>query len=192
MYKFLFNVSNITSTISRFINSKLFLISCIATGLMTIPTTIDVIGSLFFNKALSSSIELVEFLQVLMLFGALGFIHDRRGHVYVEMILDRLPSKWRSAIRFAFIGVASAVFILMAWRLVLTGLARMENHEVSYALQIPECIFVLFAAFGAIAAAISFFADITGEMASLIRDKSWAQIAVGIALLVALLCLPII
>lgn len=40
--------------------------------LMAVPTTIDVMGSLLFHKALTCSTELVEFLQVVVLFGGLG------------------------------------------------------------------------------------------------------------------------
>ena len=147
-------------------------------------------GSLLFHKALTCSTELVEFLQVVVLFGGLGYVHDRRAHVYVEMILDKMSNKWRPAFRFAFIGAAAALFMIMAWQLFLTGMDRFASGEVSYDLHIPEYIFVLFAAAGTLAAVISFLSDIIGELASLLENRAFPEMLFGLVLLCAIISAP--
>ena len=176
MHQSLHRWAEVSGKCSLFINKKLFFLSCLCAGLMAVPTTIDVMGSLLFHKALTCSTELVEFLQVVVLFGGLGYVHDKRAHVYVEMILDKMPETWRPAFRLAFIGAAAVLFTVMARQLFLTGLDRFSSGEVSYDLHIPEYIFVLFAALGTLAAVVSFVADIIGELASLLEKASLEQV----------------
>lgn len=190
MYQSLHRLAEVSGKCSLFINKKLFFLSCLCAGLMAVPTTIDVIGSLLFHKALTCSTELVEFLQVVVLFGGLGYVHDKRAHVYVEMILDKMSEKWRPAFRFAFIGAAAVLFTVMAWQLFLTGLDRFASGEVSYDLHIPEYIFVLFAALGTLAAVVSFLSDIIGELASLLEKKAFPELLFGLAFLAVIVSAP--
>ncbi len=190
MHQSLHRWAEVSGKCSLFINKKLFFLSCLCAGLMAVPTTIDVMGSLLFHKALTCSTELVEFLQVVVLFGGLGYVHDKRAHVYVEMILDKMPETWRPAFRLAFIGAAAVLFTVMARQLFLTGLDRFSSGEVSYDLHIPEYIFVLFAALGTLAAVVSFVADIIGELASLLEKKAFRPLLFGIAFLAVIVSSP--
>lgn len=63
MYQSLHRLAEVSGKCSLFINKKLFFLSCLCAGLMAVPTTIDVIGSLLFHKALTCSTELVEFFR---------------------------------------------------------------------------------------------------------------------------------
>ncbi len=61
MHQSLHRWAEVSGKCSLFINKKLFFLSCLCAGLMAVPTTIDVMGSLLFHKALTCSTELVEF-----------------------------------------------------------------------------------------------------------------------------------
>lgn len=83
--------SAILNRISRAINAKIFILGAASVGLMAIPTTLDVIGGLF-HHPMSSAQELVEFLQVIIVYATLAHIQDERGHIYVELSATVFPN----------------------------------------------------------------------------------------------------
>lgn len=174
---------------SRAINSKLFLIGAASAGLMAIPTTVDVIGGLF-HHPMSSAQELVEFLQVILVYATLAHIQDERGHIYVEMLCSRFPERTSDMLKCALYGVTAVVFGIITWRLFSLGLSKYQSGEVSMILSLPIWIFVFFAAFGALMTVISLSATTLSSMANLVKHRHGMALLAGLLLLAALVSSP--
>lgn len=191
MTQLLTNAARALSALSLRLNSRLFLLSMLATGLMALPTTLDVVGNLVIGQGVPGTIEVVEFLQVILVFGALGLVHDKRGHIYVEMFLDRMPETARRTLRLIFMICSAALFAIMTWRTLQNALGKLSAGEVSFVLYLPVGIFVLFAAVGLATAFLSFVADALTCLADLVRERRFVPLLAAVAATGVLASLPL-
>ena len=79
-----------------------------AIALMALPTTVDVCGGLI-GHPLASAQELVEFFQVLTVYGCLGYVQCQERHIYVEMFFEKFSLATRHMLRFSLNGVVAIV-----------------------------------------------------------------------------------
>ncbi|OGO17457.1 MAG: hypothetical protein A2Z02_03540 [Chloroflexi bacterium RBG_16_48_7] len=68
-------------------------IAAIAIMLLSV---VDVVGSKFFNQGIPSAIELVEQLNVPLVFGAIAFVAIERGHIRI----DSLDAAWSTSVKY--------------------------------------------------------------------------------------------
>lgn len=174
---------------SVFLNTKIFVLGVASIGLMVIPTTIDVVGGLF-RHSLSSAQEIVEFLQVVLVFSCLGYIQDKREHIYVEMFFEKFPEAIRNALRVALFGATTVVFALVSWRLCLLGFDKMHAMEVSMILEIPIYLCIFFAAAGCATGVLSLFSTTLDALTALLKDGRGVTVLMSLALLAVLLSSP--
>lgn len=189
MPTFLENTNTGLTRLSRAVNAKLFVAGAVAAGLMAVPTTLDVVGGLF-HHPLSSSQELVEFLQVVLVYACLGYVQDQRGHIYVEMFFSRFSERAQQALTCALYGVTAVVFGVITWRLGVLALDKMASREVSMILSIPIYLFVLFAAFGSLMTTVSLAATSLAAWVALFRRPWRAAAFVALVALAVLIASP--
>ena len=175
--------------ISRAINAKIFILGAASVGLMAIPTTLDVIGGLF-HHPMSSAQELVEFLQVIVVYATLAYIQDERGHIYVELICNRFSERTSDLLKCALYGVTTVVFGVIAWRLSILGMDKFASGEVSMILSLPIWLFVFFAAFGAFMTAFSLLATTVEAAANLLKHHHGFFLLMALILLALLIASP--
>ncbi len=164
------NISAGLTNLSLAINKKLFVAGAVAVGLMAVPTTLDVIGGLFRNP-MSSAQELVEFLQVVLVWACIGYVQDLRSHIYVEMFFERFSRRFQHALHCVMFGGMAVVFGVITWQLWKLGLSKIEAQEVSMILGIPIYIFVFFAAFGAFMTVVSMLAALLASTCDLLKTR---------------------
>ena len=181
--------SAILNRISRAINAKIFILGAASVGLMAIPTTLDVIGGLF-HHPMSSAQELVEFLQVIIVYATLAHIQDERGHIYVELICNRFSERTSDLLKCALYGVTTVVFGVIAWRLSILGMDKFASGEASMILSLPIWFFVFFAAFGAFMTAFSLLATTVEAAANLLKHHHGFFLLMALILLALLIASP--
>ncbi len=60
---------------------------------MTIITVIDVIGSKFFHFPFPGGFEITSLVAVVMIAFALPYTQSKKGHIEVELLVERLPKR---------------------------------------------------------------------------------------------------
>lgn len=183
------NISDGLTRLSRTVNAKLFVVGAVAAGLMAVPTTIDVVGGLF-HHPMSSAQELVEFLQVVLVYATLGYVQDKRGHIYVEMFFSRFSERAQNVLICALYGGTAVMFGVITWRLGMLALSKVASLEVSMILGIPLSIFVFFAAFGSLMTTLSLVATCLESVVRLLKRGHMPALIVALLLLAALLASP--
>ncbi len=113
---------------------------------MSLLTCADVVGR-FFKHPIFGSVELVTFLGVLAAAMALPFTHETRGHIGVEFFVVRMSGKRRQIIDVCTGIISFALFVVVAWRMVLYGISLKQSGEVSMNLELPEYL-IIFAVAG--------------------------------------------
>ena len=104
---------------------------------MAVLTCVDVIGRLF-DRPLFGSIELVSFLGVLTVAMAMPLTQREKGHIGVELFVDKLPKTGRLLFELATELASLVLFLIIAWRVLLLSTKLRSSGEVSMNLHLPE------------------------------------------------------
>lgn len=89
----------------------------------------DVIGTDFFDYPVPGALEFTESTMVLIVFGALAFTQEKRGHIRVEILYGIFGPRMQSFMDLVTHLVALVFFCLLAWY---------SFGELSYSLEIDE------------------------------------------------------
>lgn len=127
-----------------FVSGKLKIVGAVALFGMAVLTCADVIGRLF-KHPIFGSIELVSFLAVFAVAMAMPFTQMNKGHIGVELFVDKLPRKGRLFFELCTETVSLALFVIISWRMFLFSIKLRASGEVSMNLHLPEyaIVFVL-------------------------------------------------
>jgi TRAP-type transport system small permease protein len=118
-------------------------VAVIALAALAVVTVIDVGGRYFFNKPLLGTVEMSEFLMVILSFGALALAELRNSHITVDFFVTVLPERVRALLEAlaALLGILFWSFV--AWRAAVHANRIWNAGEVSANLTIPTWPFYL-------------------------------------------------
>ncbi|MEO0247991.1 MAG: TRAP transporter small permease [candidate division WOR-3 bacterium] len=108
----------------------------IALTFMMCLTVADVILRSF-KRPIVGTYELVAFSAAVAIGFSLPLTSWMRGHVYVDLVTERLSSKARDALNIATRCIVLILFGLIGWRLMKYGINLHRVKEVSMTLQMP-------------------------------------------------------
>src|SRR5881398_2646000 len=89
----------------------------------------DVIGTNFFDWPVPGTLEFTESTMVLIVFGALAFTQEKRGHIRVEILHGFMSARGKSLADLFTHFLALVFFVLLAWY---------SFGELSYSWEIGE------------------------------------------------------
>ncbi len=89
----------------------------------------DVVGTNFFDWPVPGTLEITESTMVLIVFGALAFTQEKRGHIRVEILHGFMSARMKSLADLFTHFLALVFFVLLAWY---------SFGELSYSWEIRE------------------------------------------------------
>ena len=89
----------------------------------------DVVGTNFFDWPVPGTLEITESTMVLIVFGALAFTQEKRGHIRVELLHGYMSARLKSLADLFTHFLALVFFVLLAWY---------SFGELSYSWEIRE------------------------------------------------------
>ncbi len=101
-----------------------------------IATLIDVIGAKLFQKPLSAGTEVVYFLQVIAIAGALAFAQIENRHVRLEFV-DSFPKTIKGLFNFLAAVLGLGLFVILCWKSFEYAQTLNNTHEVTATSRIP-------------------------------------------------------
>jgi TRAP-type C4-dicarboxylate transport system permease small subunit len=118
-------------------------VAVIALAALAVVTVVDVGGRYFFNKPLLGTVEMSEFLMVILSFGALALAELRDSHITVDFFVTALPERMRALLDAlgALLGIVFWSFV--AWRAAVHAHRIWIAGEVSANLVVPTWPFYL-------------------------------------------------
>lgn len=124
--------------------------------LMMLFTLIDVIGSTVFNKPLRGATELVGYIQIIAIGGAvaIGFYANR--HIAIDFLVLLLPKAVKKLVNKFVAVVCLAFFVILSWQSFIYGATLQKSGELSSTAHLPLYPFAYFIALAAIIAALYF------------------------------------
>ncbi len=114
-------------------------------------TCVDVIGR-FFRHPIFGSIELMSLMGALAVAMALPDTHAAKGHIGVEMFVNKLPTRKRAFVDLCTGLLSFGLIAVITWRMFDYSIKMAESGEVSMNLELPEyaiifvvaCSFIVF------------------------------------------------
>jgi TRAP-type C4-dicarboxylate transport system permease small subunit len=125
-------------TTSRWFNA----VSCTAIITMTLLTCADVVLRLFGHPILGTY-EMIGFLGSIVVSFSLAYTSVEKGHVSVEILVEKLPEKLQFVIDGIGAIIGAILFGLITWQSAVYALDMKSSGEVSMTLQMPVYPFLL-------------------------------------------------
>jgi TRAP-type C4-dicarboxylate transport system permease small subunit len=135
------------------------------TGIMGITVTDVILRS--FNRPVVGSYEIVALLGAVVIAFSLPFTSWVRGHIFVDVLVQKLPRTSRKGVHYATRVLGIVLFFLISWNLFKMGSDLQKSGEVSPTLQIPFYPIV----YGVGIACLLQFLVLLGDMVKLFRGK---------------------
>ena len=162
------------------LDSKLFLISTIAVGLMSIPIVVDVAARFIFRNSVPGIIELEEFFMVVIVFLSLAHTQRTEGHIVIDLLTCKLSPKTSRLLETFNHLTCSLFFVLVGWRIVLTAIKK--SGEYSVMLSIPAWIPIGISALGVFLLSLVLFRQFLTRISDNLADRAY------LGLLLVLVC----
>lgn len=157
-------------------------------GIMVLPVVCDVLFRLFFRKSIPGVIEVMEFLLVVVVFGALANTQVEKSHIRIELLIRRFP-QWMQVVIDVFNYTACLVlFFLVSWQIILQAFRKIG--VVSLSLHIPVSIFIAVAALGTIMLSLVLLTDLLRAVSQVLKDGHWPWLLVALTAGLLVFMLP--
>ena len=139
------------------------ILACAAVVAMMLLSTADVVVRIF-GRPMPGTYELVGFLGALVVSFALAFTSMEKGHIAVEILVEKLPLRYRLAID-AFCNLAGAfLFSMIGYQAFIYALDIKNSGEVSPTLHIPAYPFIFGISLGCTLLCLLLAADIVKSL----------------------------
>jgi TRAP-type C4-dicarboxylate transport system permease small subunit len=126
--------SNLFFKVTDYFNQALAVIAGIALVLMMLLVVFNALKRIF-SDPISGTVEIVSWLGAITGVFALGYTQLNKGHVYIDLLLDKLPTIIHKVIH-TFMNVLSMFFFLIAaWQITIYGLNLRNDGVVSQTIQ---------------------------------------------------------
>ena len=152
-------VIHLSKVIDPLVNIVGVTIACISLAAMMFLTFFDVAGRHMLNKPIVGSLEIIEFLMVLLVTFGLGYCALKNGHIRVDVIMQfttRKVNLWFDIFAYC---ISCIFYIFITWRVWLYGISIYKGNLTSPTLLIPVYPFVFLLSVGAAFVALVFLRE---------------------------------
>ena len=136
---------------------------------MMMLTTIDVICRYFFNSSILGVYEITEFMMVCLIFFSLSFAQKLKGHVAVNILVDRFSHKRQHVFEFCNYLVSIIFLLLIAWMSFSQGIELFHSNRVSGNLTIPVYPFFFVLTVGCVAMSLELLGDLIKVIKGMVK-----------------------
>lgn len=144
--------------ISRGINKCLVVLAGVFIMLMMLVVVINAVVR-FFYIPFTGTTEIVGWLAAVAITFSLGYTHDKRGYVVIDLLTERFPSSIQKLLEIIILITCTIFFALVSWRMVLYGLSTAQNGNLSETMSIPFYPIIFIVGLGFASLTLSLFVD---------------------------------
>ena len=112
-------------------------IGALALAVIAAATFCDVVARYFFNKPFSFTVELTEMAMAIIVYFGVGLVTHEGAHINADVVLLRLPLRWRSWFTLVTNLLALGFLALMVWRLWLRAVFLQSKGDTTPVWGIP-------------------------------------------------------
>jgi TRAP-type C4-dicarboxylate transport system permease small subunit len=133
-----------------------------------VSVVIDVAGDKIFNQPMSAGTEIVYFLQIIAIAGALAMTKLDGKHIRLEFV-DSLPHRIKNVFAFLCAVLGLAIFILLAWKSFDYAMALRSANEVTAASRFPLFPFAIWIGISCIPLCLVLFKEMVNSLVEVVK-----------------------
>jgi TRAP-type transport system small permease protein len=123
-------------------------IAAIMLAIITLLTIADICGRLIFNRPITGSVELTEYMLAIVCFFAIAWAALRKRHIEVDLLMSRFPVRIQAVVEVVTTVLSLVISIIMAWQLIMEAIDLQQLDVISTFLGIPKYPFYYVSALG--------------------------------------------
>ena len=86
-------------------------------AIIMILTFFDVVGRYLFNAPIIGAVDVIELMMGMMIYLGVGLTTYSRGHIRVDLVIDRMRGRLRALCDVLTLGISIVVVALICWQL---------------------------------------------------------------------------
>lgn len=150
---------------------------------MVLLLGVNVILRYFIRKPIKGSVELEEFLLVILVFLGVAYTAIQRRHIKVDLVISRLPLSVQPVITSVTSFLSIGLCAVMTWQIVVYAQARWSYGAESIILNLPLFPFIFVAAFGSALLGLVMLVEFLRFLAEVGKNRKWASLGVFFVLI---------
>jgi len=132
--------------------------------MIVLMTVIDVLLRLFLNRPIRGTLEITEFLMVIVVFFTMGYTAMLRGHIVIQILASRLPERPRAICD----SIADFITVGFCCLIIWQGVAQSEmtrlHNDISGVTSLPIFPFYYILVFGVALMCLVFLANLLDSL----------------------------
>lgn len=154
----------------------------------------DVILRYVFNRPITGSFEITEFLMVIVVAFALAYTGVQKGHVRIDILISHFPPRVQAFIYSVAYLLSAGFLLLITWRSALYAESLRVGEDTSAALMIPVFPFVWVVVCGSAIFSLILLIDLLDYLRQATEKTRWwaqAGLLFGVILVSLLFSVPL-
>lgn len=98
---------------------------------------VDVIGTKFFKFPFPGGFEITSLVAIVMIAFALPYTQSVRGHIEVELLVERFPKRAQAVIAMIISFLGMVLFALATWQMFKNAGSLLDNGNTTAVIGIP-------------------------------------------------------
>jgi TRAP-type C4-dicarboxylate transport system permease small subunit len=156
--------------LSRFLNRILAVVGG-GVLLSMVALTCANIGARLIGAPIAGTFELMGYLGAVTVAFALGYTQSFRGHIAVDVVINRFPPAIRSSLDLINHFICCTFFVLVSWQIIQKASIIRRSGEVSETLLIVYYPFTYLVALGCGVLALGFLTDMATVVLKMERGE---------------------
>lgn len=99
-------------------------------------------------KSIQGTYDYVGLITVVSVSLAVAYTAYERGHIEVEILMERLPKRVQSIVGSVMMLLSTCFFVIASWQCVVVGISMKEANETTMAVYVPLYPFMYILAIG--------------------------------------------
>lgn len=173
------NIDRIVRLVERFAsppNYWLHRVAMLFLLLLMFLTVGDVIGRylvgrLPFFQPIPGTFEMTEFMLVIIVLSAIGYVQVKGEHISIDILVSRFTPRTRGMIDSITSLLSLAIFALVTWQSIEYAQRLFASHDVSAVLRLPVYPFLIVVAVGSFMFCLAMLASFLQSLRKVVRNE---------------------
>ena len=146
---------------------------------MVLLLGVNVVLRYIIAKPIKGSVELEEFLLVILVYFGVAYTALKKRHIKVDLVLKRLPESTQAAIKSITSAISVGLCAVMTWQIVVYSQVRWAYKARSIILDLPLFPFILIAAFGSALLGLTMLVEFLRSLAKVSQNRKWISLGLN-------------
>lgn len=123
----------------------------------------------YFFTSIKGTYDYVGLITAVAVSLAVAFTAYERGHIEIEILMDRLPQRFQSVVGSIMFLISTVFFCIASWQCVVVGNSMKEANETTMAVYVQLYPFMYILAFGLALTALAFLIHTVNHVAKAVK-----------------------